>query len=519
MTALRLRMFLALPLLAACASKSDPTSNGDDTTPSASDMTLSGTIVGLQGTGTVLTVNGASDIALPPNQPTFQWTLKKGTNYAIAVKAQPSSPTQLCTLTNSSGTLSANTSTATLTCVTQSFGIRGTISGLTGTGLTLALSGGTPIAIAAGATTFEFPALRSGTQFAITVASQPTGQQCVVNNGNGTIAGGDVTAASVTCISSGLTVGGRAISLSATGLTLRLNAGEPLALTPPPGGGALDWTFPTALSANSNYVIVVSSPATSPLSTCLLRNAKGRVTTANATSTTVQCFLKPARSNLEGTYAIAINGLKSYLTLWADGTYTFVDHSNDPSCSNNGNGVEYGGYKRFQNDSLSIFNAFQDTDGNCGIWDATVTPSGLQARILRVGGALTVLSLPDNITFTLNAVSSNPATLVGAFSRADGTDGGVIVFEADGTFMFAEAQDSPSTGGTASIERGCYTVSGSSFTVSFAAACRPDGAPALDLNGTAGFSARNGAAIPFTINSATTITIDGVLYRRLEPNG
>ncbi|MBL0172005.1 MAG: hypothetical protein IPP90_15035 [Gemmatimonadaceae bacterium] len=41
----------------------------------------------------------------------------------------------------------------------------------------------------------------------------------------------------------------------------------------------------------------------------------------------------------------------------------------------------------------------------------------------------------------------------------------------------------------------------------------------LDLNGTAGFSARNGAAIPFTINSATTITIDGVLYRRLEPNG
>ncbi|MBL0172004.1 MAG: hypothetical protein IPP90_15030 [Gemmatimonadaceae bacterium] len=154
--------------------------------------------------------------------------------------------------------------------------------------------------------------------------------------------------------------------------------------------------------------------------------------------------MKPARSNLEGTYAIAINGLRA-TSQWADGTYTFADHGNDPSCSNNGNGVEYGGYKRFQNDSVSIFNAFQDTDGNCGIWDATVTPSGLQARILRVGGALTVLSLSDNTTFTLNAVSSNPATLVGAFSRADGTDGGVIVFEADGTFMFAEAQDSPST--------------------------------------------------------------------------
>jgi hypothetical protein len=513
-------MCLVLPLLAACASKSDLTSNGDGGTPSAGDEVLSGTIVGLQGSGAVLTVNGGSDITLPFNQLTFQWTLKKGTNYTIAVKTQPSSPTQSCTLTNATGTLSASVSTSVLTCSTLSFGIRGTISGLTGTGLTLALSGGTPISIAAGATTFEFPVQKSGTPFVITVASQPSGQQCVVNNGNGTVASADVTSASVTCLSSGFTVGGRAISLAATGLTLRMNAGVPLALAPPPGGVALDWTFPTALASNDNYVIVVSNQPTTPLSGCLLRNGKGRVTTANATSAVVQCFQTTGRSILEGTYSIAINGLKSYLTLWADGTYTFADHSNDPSCTNNGNGIEYGVYRRFQNDSLSIVNAFQDTDGGCGIWDATVSPSsGLQGSIVRAGGALTVRSLPENVSFTLNAVSSNPATLVGAFSRADGTNGGVIVFEADGTFLFAEAQDSPSTGGTASIERGCYTVSGSSFTATFAASCRPDGAPALDLNGTSGFSARNGAAIPFTISSATTITIDGVLYRRLEPNG
>ncbi|MBL0172003.1 MAG: hypothetical protein IPP90_15025 [Gemmatimonadaceae bacterium] len=108
-----------------------------------------------------------------------------------------------------------------------------------GHGLTPGVERWHPIAIAAGATTCEFPALRSGTQFAITVASQPSGQQCVVNNGNGTIAGGDVTAASVTCISSGLTVGGLRDQPVGNWPHVAPERGEPLALTRR-RGGALD---------------------------------------------------------------------------------------------------------------------------------------------------------------------------------------------------------------------------------------------------------------------------------------
>jgi hypothetical protein len=62
-------------------------------------------------------------------------------------------------------------------------------------------------------------------------------------------------------------------------------------------------------------------------------------------------------------------------------------------------------------------------------------------------------------------------------------------------------------------------VNGATFTTSLAATCRPNGFPALDGNGTAGFSGSNGAAIPFTITSETTVTIGGVQYQRILPAG
>jgi hypothetical protein len=127
---------------------------------------------------------------------------------------------------------------------------------------------------------------------------------------------------------------------------------------------------------------------------------------------------------------------------------------------------------------------------------------------------LLTLALSEG-AFTLRAVQSVATSLVGAFTRADGVDGSFIVFEADGTYMYQETQDAPSENITAGWERGCYTVSGGTFTTSLASSCKPNGLPALDLNNSSGFSRYNGAPITFTINSATTITIDGKLYRRL----
>ena len=102
----------------------------------------------------------------------------------------------------------------------------------------------------------------------------------------------------------------------------------------------------------------------------------------------------------------------------------------------------------------------------------------------------------------------------------------VLIQLAPGSFlelMTAENQVSdPASGANGypiGVERGCYTVAGSTFTTSVAVGCRPNALPALDQNGIGGFSGRNGAAIPFVITSQTTITIGGVLYDRIVPAG
>ena len=135
--------------------------------------------------------------------------------------------------------------------------------------------------------------------------------------------------------------------------------------------------------------------------------------------------------------------------------------------------------------------------------------------MIRNGNVLTLVS-PTQGTLTLNAVESVATSLSGAFTRADGTDGSFVVFEPDGTYLFQETQNAS---GSLGYERGCYTVTGGSFTTSVAAGCQPNALPALDLNGSAGFSAFNGAAIPFVITSATTATIGGVQYVRIVPAG
>ena len=118
----------------------------------------------------------------------------------------------------------------------------------------------------------------------------------------------------------------------------------------------------------------------------------------------------------------------------------------------------------------------------------------------------------------MDLVASEPTPLVGAFSRADGNDGSFVVFESDGTYLYQEAQDAASTGNFAGYERGCYTATGSIFTISLGATCRPNSLPALDLNNRSGFSPSNGAAIPFVITGAITVTIGGVSYNRIPPN-
>ncbi len=82
----------------------------------------------------------------------------------------------------------------------STYTIGGTISGLTGSGLELTDSNAGSSTITAGATSFTLPnALNSGSDYAVSVQTQPTGQTCTVSNGSGTNITANVTTVSVTC--------------------------------------------------------------------------------------------------------------------------------------------------------------------------------------------------------------------------------------------------------------------------------------------------------------------------------
>src|SRR6267154_1352198 len=164
----------------------------------APTYTVGGTVSGLTGTGLVLQNNGGNDLAVSANGAfTFLTAQKKGASYSVTVLTQPSG--QSCTVSNGTGSVSANVTNVAVICVTSAYTIGGTVSGLTGTGLVLQNNGGNDRAIAAdGAFTFS-TALAGGARYSVTVLAPPSGEGCSVTNGSGAIASANVTNVVVAC--------------------------------------------------------------------------------------------------------------------------------------------------------------------------------------------------------------------------------------------------------------------------------------------------------------------------------
>jgi hypothetical protein len=99
-------------------------------------------------------------------------------------------------------TNAAGSATATLSLEVQSYAIGGVVTGLQGSGLTLASPGQPNLVVAAGATTFAFASrVASGASFAVTVLQQPgsPAQVCAVTGGTGVVGATDVTGVAVSC--------------------------------------------------------------------------------------------------------------------------------------------------------------------------------------------------------------------------------------------------------------------------------------------------------------------------------
>jgi len=238
----------------------------------------------LTGTGLVLQNNGGNNRAISANGAfTFSGAITSGGTYSVTVLTQPTAPNQICTVTNGTGTVTANVTNIAVNCV-NTYTVGGTVSGLTGSGLVLRNNGGNNLAISAnGAFTFT-TAIASGATYAVSVFTQPTSpsQNCAVTNGSGTVGGANVTNVTITC-SNTFSIGGTVSGLVGLGMVLQNNGGNNLAIS---GNGA--FTFSTGLAAGATYAVTVSTQPTLPGQTCTVGSGSGTVS-ANVTNITVTC--------------------------------------------------------------------------------------------------------------------------------------------------------------------------------------------------------------------------------------
>ena len=172
-------------------------------TTTGGTFSIGGTVSGLSGTVS-LENNGGDLLNIAANGTfTFASQLAQGASYAVTVSTEPSG--QVCSVTNGSGVVgSANVTNVSVTCATPGgtgsgpYSIGGTVSGLSGTAI-LEDNGGNAVSVSANGTFTFTTLLAAGTDYAVTVSTDPSGQACTVTNGTGTVASANVTNVSVSC--------------------------------------------------------------------------------------------------------------------------------------------------------------------------------------------------------------------------------------------------------------------------------------------------------------------------------
>jgi hypothetical protein len=196
-----------LSCLAACGGSG----GGGTSAPSGggtATFTIGGSLSGLTAGASVAVLdNGADSLTVSANGTfSFKTPLASGATYAVSIATQPTGET--CTLSGSSGTVgSANVTNVAITCaatVAPTFTIGGTVSGLSAASSVALLDNGSDaLTVSAnGAFTFK-TALASAAAYAVTIATQPTGETCTITGGAGTVASVNITSVSIVCIVSG----------------------------------------------------------------------------------------------------------------------------------------------------------------------------------------------------------------------------------------------------------------------------------------------------------------------------
>ena len=255
----------AAALLATLAACGDGGGSGADA--GVPQYTIGGSVSGLSGAGLVLRNNATDSLAVPTaGNFSFATRIAAGSTYAVTVATQPAG--QTCTVANAVGTASANVSNVTVACTTNTEppppppstrAIGGSVTALTGAGLVLHNNGGNDLAVTANGSFAFSVRVPVGMPYAVTVATQPSAQQCAVANGSGTTAAADISNITVACIGVNPPPpppGSFSISgLTTAGLVLQNNGAERLTIA----ANATSFSFAIKVTAGGAYNVRIAT--------------------------------------------------------------------------------------------------------------------------------------------------------------------------------------------------------------------------------------------------------------------
>lgn len=292
------------------------------------DVSIGGTVSGLAGDGLVLIDAPTGDtVAIAADGDyVFPNRLVQGDSYSVSVYSQPAG--QACRVQNYAGVAATDVTDINVSCSATRYSVGGTLQGIESSrGVQLRNNGTDWVTVNANGP-FHFPGtLTTGAGYHVTLDAGPSGQDCTITGGSGTIGTSNVTSVLVSCAPASYHVGGTVSGLLGAGLTLRhthSGGSEELVIT---ADGT--FTFPTELPVDGDYAVTVVQQPVDPTQSCIVNNGSGQVGTADVTSVEVVCSTESftvggAVSGLAGgeQVVLELNG-GSDLTVQQNGSFVF----------------------------------------------------------------------------------------------------------------------------------------------------------------------------------------------------
>jgi DNA-binding beta-propeller fold protein YncE len=406
--------------------------------------TIGGNVMGLTGSGLMLQDNAGNTKTITGNGGfTFSNSVAGGANYDVTILAQPTHPSQTCSVMNGLGKVgTVNVASVVVSCTMNYYTVAGSVGGLVGTGLVLQTNGANNVPVSSNGN-YTFATLASGTPYTVTVMTQPTlpSQTCTVTNDTGTVTAANVTNVAVSCVTNQYTLTATVSGLSGAGLVVQTNGGNNL-----PVNASGSYVLATLPSGSAYVVTVMTQPGT-PAQWCMVGNGSGTLTMADVGNVTVTCRTTGKFVYVTNTWDGANGSISGFTINAANGVLTpifgmpfattdlqpygiAVDPSGNFAYVANTNSADVVSYAVAPSGLLSVFGTI--STGAPGVnlpYSATMDPAG---AYLYVGSDLSTA----NGTMQVFSINAGVLTAVGAPYSTGNTPLRTAV-DSDDQFLYA----------------------------------------------------------------------------------